>query len=92
VAERARGRLEWQTPLRLNLIFNTKLAVGMVTRPRKQTFARVNYEANLRNVKSTTLHLKYVCDGKSNDQWVWLTRTEPHYGGLRRQVAPRSIG
>ena len=48
-----------------------------------EPFARIGYEADLRNMKSTTLHLQYVCNDKAINQWVWLKHTEPHYGGSR---------
>jgi len=48
-----------------------------------EPFACLDYEADLRNMKSTTLHLQYVCNDKGINQWVWLKHTEPHYGGSR---------
>lgn len=49
----------------------------------KEPFAWINYEADLLNLKCASLHLQYFCDGKPVDQCIWLTRTQPHYGGSR---------
>jgi hypothetical protein len=49
----------------------------------KEPFASIDYEADFRNLKSAGLRLQYVHEGRPVNQWVWLTRTEPHYGGAR---------
>jgi len=45
--------------------------------------AWLNYEADLRNLKNASMGLQYIRDGKPVVQWVWLSRTQPHYGGYR---------
>ena len=54
--------------------------------------AQIEYEADLRVPTRAWMQLRYIIDGEHVATYVWLTCSQPHFGGLRWFFCCPSLG